>query len=92
MFTTTATADVRDELLRLPTADAKGFRELPHEAGMDLKGAVFRNRPGPFAEAAREAGFAFRAGATPRPARRRGGRGPERDAGRGGDRRRPAVT
>lgn len=55
----TATTDVRDELLRLATTDPEGFCELLHEAGMDLKGAVYRNRPSPFAEAAREAGFAL---------------------------------
>ena len=50
---------IADELLRLATADPEGFCELLHEAGMDLKGAVYRDRPSPFARAAREAGFAM---------------------------------
>ena len=49
--------DVRDELLRLAVSDPKGFCSLLYEAGMDLKGAIYRHKPSPFAGAAREAGF-----------------------------------
>ena len=51
--------DVRDELLRLATTDPAGFCSLLYEAGLDLQGTVYRHRPGPFAKAAREAGFAL---------------------------------
>ena len=51
--------DVRDELLRLTTADPAGFCSLLYEVGLDLQGAVYRHRPSPYAKAAREAGFAM---------------------------------
>ena len=51
--------DLADELLRLATTDPLGFCELLHAAALDLKGAVYRHKPSPFAGAAREAGFAL---------------------------------
>ena len=51
--------DLRDALLRLAATEPEAFRRFLHELGLDLRGAVYRHAPGPYARAAREAGLAL---------------------------------
>ena len=51
--------DLRDALLRLAATEPEAFCRFLHELGLDLKGAVYRHAPGPYAGAAREAGLAL---------------------------------
>ena len=51
--------DVRDALLRLAGTEPEAFCHFLYELGLDLKGAVYRHSPAPYARAAREAGFAM---------------------------------
>jgi hypothetical protein len=51
--------DLRDALLRLAATEPEAFRRFLCELGLDLKGAVYRHAPGPYAQAAREAGLAL---------------------------------
>ena len=51
--------DLRDALLRLAATEPEAFRRFLRELGLDLKGAVYRHAPGPYAQAAREAGLAL---------------------------------
>jgi hypothetical protein len=51
--------DLRDALLRLAATEPEAFCRFLCELGLDLKGAVYRHAPGPYAQAAREAGLAL---------------------------------